>query len=94
LYLAVNILPNIAFAVNACARFSNIPTYAACHILVRILDYYVDNTIHAGIVCRGHDFDMHELCDSDWAGDIDTRSSTTEYLTFMAGWTYCLEHMH
>jgi hypothetical protein len=37
LYLAVNTRPDIAFAVNACARYSNSPTYAACRILVRIL---------------------------------------------------------
>jgi hypothetical protein len=42
-YLAVNTRPEIAFAVNACARYSNSPTYAACRTLVRILDY-VSNT--------------------------------------------------
>jgi hypothetical protein len=84
LYLAVNTRPDIAFAVNACARFSNSPTYATCRTLVRILDY-VSNTCTVGIVYRGADFDIHGFCDSDWAGDIDTRRSTTGYLTFMAG---------
>ena len=84
LYLAVNTRPDIAFAVNACARYSNSPTYAACRTLVRILDY-VSNTYDVGIVFRGTDFDIHGFCDSDWAGDIDTRRSTTGYLTFMAG---------
>ena len=52
LYLAVNSRPDIAFAVNACARlFSNSPTYAACRTLVRILDY-VSNTCTVGIVYR------------------------------------------
>ena len=84
LYLAVNTRPDIAFAVNACARFSNNPTYSACRTLVRILDY-VANTVHVGIMYRGHDFNIHGFCDSDWAGDIDTRRSTTGYFSFMAG---------
>ncbi len=33
LYLAVNTRPDIVFAVNACARFSNSPTYATCRTL-------------------------------------------------------------
>jgi hypothetical protein len=84
LYLAVNTRPDIAFAVNACARYSNSPTYVACRTLVRILDY-VSNTLDVGIVYRGTVWDIHGFCDSDWAGDIDTRRSTTGYLTFMAG---------
>lgn len=86
LYLAVNNTgPDIAFTTNACARFSNSPTYyAACRTLVRILDY-IDNTIHVGIVYRGHDFDIYGFCHSHWAGHIDTRRFMTGYLTFMAG---------
>jgi hypothetical protein len=93
-YLAVNTRPDIAFAVNPCARFSNSPTYAACRTLIQILDY-VSNTCTVGIVYRGTDFDIHGFCDLDWAGDIDTRWSTTGYLTFIAGgqiaWQSCLQ---
>ncbi len=59
-------------------------TYAACRTLVRIL-HYASNTFTVVIVYRGADFNIHGFCDSDWAGDIDTRRSTTGYLTFMAG---------
>ncbi len=70
-YFGCNTRPDIAFAVNACARFSDSPTYAACHALW-ILDY-VSNTCNVGIVYRGTDFDTHGFCDTDWAGDIDTQ---------------------
>ncbi len=58
LYLTVNTRPDIAFAVNACACFSNSPTYAACRTLVRILDY-ASNTCTVGIFYEGSDFDIH-----------------------------------
>jgi hypothetical protein len=85
LYLAVNTRPDITFAVNACARFSNSPKYAVCRTLVQILDY-VSNTCTVGIVYRGADFDIHGFCDSDWAGDIDTRRSVYNWLSNLNGW--------
>ena len=84
LYLAVHTRPDIAYAVNACARFSSRPTYTACRVLIRVLEY-ISNTYDVGITYRGHAMDLHGYSDSDWAGDLDTRRSTTGYLAFMAG---------
>jgi len=83
-YLAIHTRPDIAYAVNACARFSNKPTFTACRVLIRILEY-VSNTFDVGITYTGEIMNFHGFCDSDWAGDQDTRRSTTGFLVFMAG---------
>jgi hypothetical protein len=83
-YLAIHTRPDIAYAVNACARFSNQPTFTACRVLIRILEY-ISNTFDVGITYSGEIMDFHGFCDSDWAGDQDTRRSTTGFLAFMAG---------
>jgi hypothetical protein len=83
-YLAIHTRPDIAYAVNACARFSNKPTFTACRVLIRILEY-VSNTFDVGITYTGEIMNFHGFSDSDWAGDQDTRRSTTGFLVFMAG---------
>ena len=56
---------DIAFAVNACDGLSNRPMYSACRTLVQILDYYVYNTVHLGIMYRGQDFNINSFSESD-----------------------------
>ncbi len=85
-YLAIHTQPDIAYAVNACSRFSNTPTFTACRVLIRILEN-ISNTFDVGITYFGEIMDIHECCDSDWAGDQDTCRSTTEFLAFVAGWS-------
>lgn len=56
---------DIAFAVNACDGLSNRPMYSACRTLLQILDYYVDNTVHLGIMYRVQDFNINSFSESD-----------------------------
>ncbi len=46
---------------------------------------YVSNTFDVGITYTGEIMNLHGFCDSDWAGDQDTRRFTTGFLVFTAG---------
>ena len=84
MYLDVNTRPDIAYAVNTCARFSSRPTYTACRCLLRILAY-LSKTYSVGIVYSGTEMNFHGYCDADWGGNKDNGRSTTGFLNFMAG---------
>ena len=84
LYLAINTRPDIAYAVNSLARFNSCPTYQACKAAIRVL-CYVRETSSLGLNFCSDNLDLTCLSDSDWAGDIDTRRSTTGYVVFAAG---------
>jgi hypothetical protein len=84
MYLAVNTRPDIAYAVNTCARFSSKPNYTACRSVLRILAY-VSKTYNVGITYYGTEMDFHGFSDADWGGNRDNARSTTGFLTFMAG---------
>ena len=46
---------------------------------------YLRGTVIKGLTFSGRSFDMHIFTDSDWAGDVLTRRSTTGYVVFAAG---------
>ena len=46
---------------------------------------YVRGTVSRGIRFSGSMFDMHVFTDTDWAGDVLTRRSTTGYVVFAVG---------
>jgi hypothetical protein len=84
LYLAINTRPDIAYSVNSLARFNSCPTYQSCKAAIRVL-CYVRDTSNLGLNFCSEDLDLKCLSDSDWAGDVDSRRSTTGYVVFAAG---------
>jgi transposase InsO family protein len=79
MFLAVATRPDISFSVGALARFMANPTtthWQAAKGVVR----YLAATADKGIVFRGSKNTLSGFCDADYAGDIDTRRSTTGYL--------------
>ena len=84
LYLAINTRPDIAYAVGVLARFNTRPIYRACKALVRLL-LYLKSTPTVGIKFKGSDLNLFAYSDADWAGDLDTRRSTTGYVVYAAG---------
>ena len=84
LYLALNTRPDISYAVGVLARFNTYPNFRACKALVRLLIYF-RSTPEVGIQFRNDDLNLFAYSDADWAGDLDTRRSTTGYIVYVAG---------
>jgi hypothetical protein len=85
MYAMLGTRPDIAYAVGALAKFNSAPRHchwtAAKHVL-----RYIKSTLNYGIVflSSGND-SLLGHCDADWAGDVDTRRSTTGYVFTLSG---------
>ena len=84
LYLSINTRPDISYAVGVLARFSKNPNYRACKALLRVL-IYLRATAERGIRYTGDDLRVYAYSDADWAGDLNSRRSTTGYVVYAAG---------
>jgi len=84
LYLALNTRPDISYAVGVLARFNTNPIFRACKALIRVL-LYLKATPTVGIKFSGTDLNLFAFSDADWAGDLDSRRSTTGYVVYAAG---------
>jgi transposase InsO family protein len=84
MFLAVGTRLDIAYSVNTLARFISDPNmthWQAAKGVVRYLAY----TNKRGITFRGSNLDLIGYCDADYAGDLDTRKSTTGYAFSLNG---------
>ncbi len=79
LYLAINTRPDISYTVGLLARFNQYPNFKACKALIRAL-LYLRETPDVGIQFTGKSLDIFCYSDADWAGDLDSRRSTTGYV--------------
>jgi hypothetical protein len=86
LYLSVYTRPDIAQAVVALARYMSKPTTTHWTAAKNVLRY-VASTSTSGIIYRGGhgSSELVGYCDADYAGDIDTRRSTTGYIFLLHG---------
>jgi hypothetical protein len=83
MYLAVCTRPDISQAVGALARYMSAPCkqhWVAAKALLR----YVRGSIEFGI-CFASSEGLQGYCDADYAGDIDTRRSTTGFVFILGG---------
>jgi hypothetical protein len=85
LYLSVCTRPDITQSVGALARYMSCPTTmhweAAKHVL-----RYIAGTLDFGIRFGGGNADdLLGYCDSDYAGEVDSRRSTTGYVFILNG---------
>ena len=86
MYAAMVTRPDIAYAVQALARHLQSSSHIHWNAALRVLKY-LKGTLNHGIMYRGTPDGMVVLLgysDADWAGDRDTRRSTTGYV-FMVG---------
>lgn len=80
MYLATATRPDIAFAVNNASRHLQDPR--SCHwTAVKRIFKYVKGTISFGIIFKSKlPISLSIFSDADYAGDLDTRRSTTGYV--------------
>ena len=76
LYLTTASRPDIAFAVNKAARAMEDPTTEDWNQVKRIFRY-LKKTMNYGIVYKNKEEDLKVYSDADYAGDKETRRSTT-----------------
>ena len=84
LYLSVCTRPDIAQAVGALSKYMTAPTtlhWQAAKGLLR----YVASTREHGIVYGTNPHLVIGYCDADYAGDLDTRRSTTGFVFILHG---------
>jgi Reverse transcriptase (RNA-dependent DNA polymerase) len=79
MYAMLGTRPDLAFAVSVISRFSSNPTNAHWSAVKRIFRY-VASTLDMSLVFRGELQPLEGYTDSDWAGDQDTRRSTSGYV--------------
>ena len=79
LYLSSGTRPDISFAVGQVCRFLQNPGLQHWEAVKSILRY-LKGTRTSGIKLGGHRSSLRGLVDSDHAGDIDSRRSTTGYI--------------
>ncbi len=85
LYLASCTRPDISQAVGALSRYMAHPTEHHWSTAKGVLRYLA-GTPELGIVFNASGAaSLHGYCDADYAGDIDTRRSTTGYMFLLAG---------
>ncbi len=85
LYAAICTRPDIAHAVAMCCRFTANPNVAHLTAAKRILRY-LWGTSNYGLLYQRHEHEkLIGYSDADWAGDHDTRRSTTGHVLKLTG---------
>ena len=75
--------PDILYAVGLVSRYTETPTTTHLKATKRILRY-IKGTIDFGLFySSSKDYNLVGYSDSDWAGDMDERKSTTGFLFYM-----------
>jgi hypothetical protein len=74
--------PDITCAVGQLSQFLNNPSTTHMHAAKRVLRY-LQGTSKLGITYRPPPLRLQGYSDADWAGDLDTRRSTTGYVLML-----------
>jgi len=89
MYLMVSTRPDLANAMTCLSKYMTCHGQGHHRAAIHALRY-LKGTQDLGITYgRSERITPFGCCDADWAGDIDTRRSTTGYVFFMAGGPVC-----
>lgn len=77
--------PDIGFAVSLASRYMSNPTETHMKALNRILQYLKGTPGRGLYFQKSHNQGIEVYTDSDWAGSLSDRKSTTGYCTFVWG---------
>ena len=84
-WIATHVRPDIAHCAHSLSRHLNAPSYAHLSAATRCIQY-LHATRRLGISYSSNaDHPISTFADSDWAGCIDTRQSTSGRVTMMQG---------
>jgi transposase InsO family protein len=85
-HLATHTRPDLAYAISCLSRHLENPNKDHEAAAKRVLRY-LNGTLDTGITfqCRSNEPMVFGYSDSDWAGDAETRRSTSGYAFFVAG---------
>ncbi|VVA32593.1 Hypothetical predicted protein, partial [Prunus dulcis] len=75
--------PDIAYSVNIVCQFMNNPTEHHFFLVKRILRYLQGTLSHGFTYSSSGPLLLSAYSDSDWAGDINTRRSTTGFVVYL-----------
>ncbi|XP_026429328.1 uncharacterized protein LOC113325347 [Papaver somniferum] len=75
--------PDISYAVHVVSQFMSAPRTTHFAAIIRILRY-IKGTLYQGLQFSSKsDLRLHTYTDSDWAGDVTDRRSTSGYCIFL-----------
>ncbi|KAL6269518.1 hypothetical protein ACE6H2_026429 [Prunus campanulata] len=74
--------PDLSYSVNTVCQYMTTPTEAHFDLVKRILRY-IQGTIQYGIHFTTGPWHLQAYSDADWAGDLNTRRSTTGFVVFL-----------
>ena len=85
IYASITTRPDLAHAVNVLSQHMAKPNNEHWIAAKRVLRY-IKGTLDVGIVFRKSDnFELVGYSDADWAGDVDSRKSTSGYVFLVGG---------
>lgn len=84
MYLAVATRPDITFILGCVSRFLEKPSSIHVNAVKRIFRYISGTADHGILYNANNDLKLHGYSDADYAGDVDSRRSTSGYC-FMLG---------
>jgi hypothetical protein len=85
MYLMVGTRPDLAVAVSQASRFMENPGPQHWQAIKHIMRYLRGTSGWCLNYSSAGRLDLVGYCDADWAGDVDTRKSTTGYTFMVAG---------
>ena len=74
--------PDISYAVNQLCQYMHQPRTPHLQAMKRVLRY-LKGTVNHGLFYTPSPLQLHAYCDSDWAGNLDDRRSTSGYGVFL-----------
>lgn len=85
-YLSSHTRPDLAYSVSVLARFCQNPSHAHVNAVKRVLRYLIGTqTRGINLGSTSPNLSLSAYSDSDWAGDLITRRSTTGILVSFGG---------
>lgn len=75
--------PDISFAVNKLSQFMHKPTHSHWTAVKRLLRYLKHTIFHGIHIKKNTPWTLNTYSDADWAGNVDDRTSTSAYISFL-----------